>query len=79
MKASLYRAICTVPESLQLLNEHFCESIIIVKHKITQNCESAVFIDLPPEIMIDNCNFNLFYNMTPEVAILDAGRHSSIE
>ena len=52
---------------------YFCESIYLVKHKTSQIYESEVFCDLSQDISSDDCEFNFFYNMTPEAAILDAG------
>ena len=54
-------------------HEYFCKTILLVKHKTLQICESAVFFDLSPDITDKNCKFKIFFNITPKTAILDEG------
>ena len=36
----------------------------MVKHKSKYSCESAIYFDLDPEIIKDNCKFTFYYNKT---------------
>ena len=47
------------------------KSIFLAKHMISQSLESAVFLELSPDIINDNSESNFFHNMTPSVAIPD--------
>ena len=42
----------------------------MVKNKASQSYESAVYFDLLPDIINDNCKFYFFNSMAPKAAIL---------
>ena len=44
--------------------EFYCEELFMVKHKSKYSCESAIYFDLNPEIMKENCKFTFYYNKT---------------
>ena len=40
-------------------HEFYCEELFMVKHKSKYSCESAIYFDLGPEIIKENCKFIL--------------------
>ena len=44
--------------------EFYCEELFIVKHKSKDSCESAIYFDLSPDIIKENCKFIFYYNKT---------------
>ena len=50
-----------------------CEEIILIKHKSNYSCESSIFFDLPPKTVMENCQFEYFFNITVNSSILDGG------
>ena len=47
----------------------------LVKHKTKLSCESAIFYNLARDVILENCNFRYFYNITVLPSILDGGSH----
>ena len=50
--------------------EFYCEELFMVKHKSKYSCKSAIYFDLDPETINDNCTFMFYYNkidITPTV------------
>ena len=45
-------------------NEFYCEELFTVKHKSKYSSESAIYFDLHPEIIKENCKFAFYYNKT---------------
>ena len=39
------------------------------------SCESAIFYNLPREIILQNCDFKYYYNITVQPSVLDGGTH----
>ena len=44
--------------------EFYREEHFVVKHKSKYCCKSAIYFDLIPEIIKDNCKFDFYYNKT---------------
>ena len=53
----------------------YCEELFLVKHKTKLSCESAIFDNLTRDVILENCNFRYFYNITVLPSILDGGSH----
>ena len=54
--------------------EFYCEELFVVKHKSKYSCKSAIYFDLDPEIIWENCKFNFYYNKTDITpTVLDGG------
>ena len=50
------------------------KSFIIVKHKSSYSCESAIYFNLTTEIIKNNCDFHFYFNKTDVTPIvLDRG------
>ena len=50
------------------------ENKIIVKHKSSYSCESAIYFNLMTDIIRDNCNFDFYHNKSDIIpTILDRG------
>ena len=52
----------------------YCEELFVVKCKTSFSCESAIYFNLDPNVIKENCNFKYFFNkidITP--TILDGG------
>ena len=54
---------------------YYCEELFLVKHKTKHSCESAIFYNLPREIILQNCDFKYYYNITVQPSVLDGGTH----
>ena len=58
--------------------EYYCEELFVVKSKTRYSCASAIYFNLGPEIIKENCEFKFYFNKTDvKPAILD-GRHHII-
>ena len=54
--------------------EFYCKELLIVKHKSSYSCESAIYFNLTTDIIKNNCDFDFCFNntyVTPQV--LDGG------
>ena len=51
----------------------YCEELFLVKHKSKFSCASAIYYHLPPEVIMQNCNFRYDYNITVMPSVLDGG------
>ena len=52
----------------------------MVQHKIAYNCTSAIYFNLGPEIIKENCKFTYYYNETDIIpTVLDAGNEIILE
>ena len=52
----------------------YCEELFVVKHKSKHSCASAIFYELGPQQVIENCKFDYMYNAKVPPVILDGGR-----
>jgi hypothetical protein len=52
---------------------YFCEGLMLMKQRDTHTCESAIFWDMPPELIRQKCKFQYYKHLVPEPTILDAG------
>ena len=46
----------------------------MVKHKSKHSCASAIFYNLGPSVVTENCKFQYMYNVTVLPVILDGGK-----
>ena len=53
---------------------YYCEELFVVKHKSKHSCASAIFYELGPAQVINNCKFDYIYNETVPPVILDGGK-----
>ena len=54
--------------------EFNCEELFKVKHKSKYNCESAIYFNLVPDIIKENCNFAYYFSKTDKkLTVLDGG------
>ena len=53
---------------------YYCEELFVIKHKSRHNCVSAIFYNLGPKTITQNCKFDYYYNTTVPPSILDGGR-----
>ena len=53
---------------------YYCEELFIIKHKSRHSCVSAIFYNLGPATIKNNCKFDYYYNTTVPPVILDGGR-----
>ena len=44
--------------------ENYCEELFVVKSKTRYSCASAIYFNLGPEIIGENCEFEFHYNKT---------------
>jgi hypothetical protein len=57
----------------QIQYKYYCEELFLVKHKSKHSCESALYFNLPEEIIQKYCEFKYFFNKTVTPSILDGG------
>ena len=51
-----------------------CEELLVVKYKSIYSCKSAIYFYLGPEIIMENCKFDFYYNKTDITpTVLDNG------
>ncbi len=53
--------------------DYFCEELFLVKHMATPSCESALFYNQEPQVVVEACKFEYFYNKTTVPSVLDGG------
>ena len=53
---------------------YYCEELFVVKHKSKHSCASAIFYELGPSQVIQNCKFDYMYSETVPPVILDGGK-----
>ena len=53
---------------------YYCEELFVIKHKSRHSCVSAIFYNLGPATVTNNCRFDYYYNITIPPVILDGGR-----
>ena len=54
--------------------EYYCEELFVVKSKTRYSCASAIYFNLGPEIIKENCEFEFHYNKTDvKPTVLDGG------
>ena len=55
-------------------HEFYCKELFVVKHKWSYSCESAIYFNLPTDIIKNNCNFDFYFNKTDITpTVLDGG------
>ena len=55
-------------------NKFYCKELFVVKHKSSYSCESAIYFNLTTDIILNNCNFDFYYNRTDVTpTVLDGG------
>ena len=53
----------------------YCEELFVVKHKSKHSCVSTIFYNLGSKIVIENCQFDYYFNKTVPPVILDGGKN----
>ena len=54
--------------------EFYCGELFVVKHKSRYSCQRAIYFNLNPETIKENCRFNFYYNKTDITStVLDGG------
>ena len=53
---------------------YYCKELFVVKHKSKHSCASAIFYNLGPSVVTENCKFHYMYNATVPPVILDGGK-----
>ena len=54
--------------------EYYCEELFVVKSKTRYSCASAIYFNLDPEIIKENCEFKFYFNKTDvKPTMLDDG------
>ena len=53
---------------------YYCDELFVIKHKSRHSCVSAIFYNLGPKTITQNCKFDYYYNTTVPPIILDGGR-----
>ena len=52
----------------------YCEELLVVKHKSSYSCESAIYFNLTTDIIKNNCDFDFYFNKTDVTpTLLDGG------
>ena len=54
--------------------EYFCKELFVVKIKNRYSCASAIYFNLKPDIIKENCEFDFYFNKTDvKPSVLDGG------
>ena len=51
----------------------YCEELLIVKHKTSYSCKSAIYFNLGTDIIQENCNCKFYYKTDIIPTVLDGG------
>ena len=52
----------------------YCKKLFMVEHKSKYSCESAIYFDLGPDIVKENCKFAYYFNKTDiTLTVIDGG------
>ena len=57
----------------KIRQNYYCEELFMVKHKTKHSCESALFFDLPDNLIKAHCHFEFYYNKSVTPSVLDGG------
>ena len=57
----------------QIWHSYYCKELFLVKQKSKHSCESAIYYNLPKEVINEYCTFQYFYNTTVMPSVLDGG------
>ena len=58
----------------RIVYEFYCKELFVVKHKSKYSCKNAIYFDLSPDIIKENCKFIFYFNKTDITpTILDGG------
>ena len=41
--------------------EFYCKELLVVKHKTSYSCESAIYFNLDTNVIKERCNFRFYY------------------
>ena len=58
--------------------EYYCEELFVVKSKTRYSCTSAIYFNLGPEIIKENCEFDYYFNKTNVKSTVLDDRHQII-
>ena len=62
----------------KIVYEYYCEELFVVKSKTRYSCTSAIYSNLRPEIIKENCEFEFHYNKTDVKPIVLNGGYQII-
>ena len=71
-----YITLCTqeLDTCKRIWYEYYCEVLFVVKSKSRYSCASAIYFNLAPEIIEENCEFDFYFNKSNiKSAVLDGG------
>ena len=55
--------------------EYYCNKLFVVKTKERYSCTSAIYFNLGPDIIKENCDFEFYFNKTyVKPSVLDGGQ-----
>ena len=54
---------------------YFCEQTFLMKHTSKLTCETAIYHEQSPDLIMDKCNIQYYPELYPTPQILDAGKH----
>ena len=76
----MYRTLRTqeLHTSKKIGYEYYCKELFVVKSKTRYSCASAIYFNLCPEIMKENCEFKFYYNKTNVKPTMIDGRQQII-
>ena len=58
--------------------EYYCEELFVVKSKTKYRCASAIYFNLGPETIKENCEFKFYYNKSDMKPSMLDGRHQIV-
>ena len=64
--------------TLTLPYEYYCKELFVVKSKPDTAAPSAIYFNLDPEIIKENCEFKFYFNKTDMKLTVFDGRHQII-
>ena len=62
----------------KIVYEYYCKELFVVKGKTRYSCASAIYFNLGPEIIKENCEFDFYFNRTNIKPDVHDGGHQII-
>ena len=75
MSSSTYFALDSkqLPNCRRFSTTYYCENLFLVTHRSEHSCESAIYWNEAASLTNEKCNFEYYYELTPEPRVLDTG------
>ena len=77
MSSSTYLALASkqLPHCRRLSITYYSENLFLVTHRSKHTCKGAIYWNKSESLINEKCNFEYYYELTPEPRVFDAGNY----